>query len=113
MPATRRDKDALDRHVYIRINTRPRNIDMSHFKTSEQTVQAWGNGLGIRVTAAVAKAARLSRGSAVVVEVVEDGLLIRPVGLNRLTLAQKLAAYDPVLHGGEAMADGPVGVEAP
>ena len=28
----------------------------------EQTVQEWGNGLGVRITAAVAKAAKFARG---------------------------------------------------
>jgi antitoxin MazE len=30
--------------------------------------------------------------------------LIKPVGEPKLTLAQKLAAFDPARHGGEAMA---------
>lgn len=30
---------------------------------------------------------------------------------SRLALAEKLKLYDPVVHGGELMADGPVGHE--
>ncbi len=36
---------------------------------------------------------------------------MRTRGQPRLTLAQKLKALDPVLHGGEAMAAGRVGAE--
>ena len=77
----------------------------------EQTVQAWGNGLGLRITAAVAKAARFAIGSPVTIEVVDGGLLIRAAGQPKLTLAQKLKAFDPAIHGGEAMASGRIGAE--
>jgi antitoxin MazE len=78
----------------------------------EQTVQEWGNGLGVRITSAVAKAAKFSRGLPVTVEVVEEGILVRPAASKpKLTLAQKLKAFDPAVHGGESMADGRVGEE--
>lgn len=78
---------------------------------AEQTVQVWGNGLGVRITAPVARAARFSRGLPVVIEVVEAGVLVRAAGRPKLTLAQKLKAFDPAVHGGEAMADGRRGAE--
>lgn len=78
----------------------------------DMTVQAWGNGLGVRITLPVARAARLERGTPITVEVVEGGVFLRPAGKPRLTLAQKLKAYDPSLHGrGELMATGRVGAE--
>ena len=77
----------------------------------EQTVQEWGNGLGVRITAPVAKAARFARGLPITVEVVEGGVLVRAAGKPKLTLAQKLKAFDPKVHGGEAMAGGRVGRE--
>lgn len=77
----------------------------------EQTVQEWGNGLGVRITASVAKAAHIVRGQPVTVEVVKEGILVRPAGKPKLTLAQKLKAFDPKVHGGEVMADGRVGAE--
>ena len=76
-----------------------------------QKVQEWGNGLGVRITAPVAKAARFARGTPVSVEVVEDGVLLRVVGRPRLTLEQKLNAFDPKLHGGESMISGRTGAE--
>jgi hypothetical protein len=31
----------------------------------------------------------------------DSNVLVRPIGEPKLTLAQKLAAFDPTLHGGE------------
>lgn len=78
----------------------------------EQTVQEWGNGLGVRITAPVARAARVARGTPVIVEVVEGGFFVRVGGRPKLSLAQKLQAFNPEKHGGEAMPWAPVGVEA-
>ncbi len=77
----------------------------------EQTIQEWGNGLGVRITAPIAKAARFVRGLPITVEIVEEGVLLRPAGRPRFTLAQKLKAFDPARHGGEVLASSPVGVE--
>ena len=77
----------------------------------EQTVQEWGNGLAVRITAPVAKAARFTRGLQIKVEVVEGGVFLRTTGKPKLTLAQKLKAFDPTIHGGEVMATGRVGAE--
>ena len=77
----------------------------------EQTVQEWGNGLAVRITSPVAKAARFTHGLPIKVEVVEGGVFLRAAGAPKLTLAQKLKAFDPSLHGGEVMATGRVGAE--
>jgi antitoxin MazE len=78
----------------------------------EQTVQEWGNGLGVRITASVAKAAKFARGLPVTVEVVEEGILVRPAASRpKLSLAQKLKVFDPAIHGGEVIMDGRVGSE--
>ncbi len=77
----------------------------------EQTLQEWGNGLGVRITAPVAKAARFARGLPITVEVVEGGVFLRAAGKPKLTLAQKLKAFDPKIHGGEAMVSGRIGAE--
>jgi antitoxin MazE len=84
---------------------------MSASVTANQTIQEWGNGLAVRITSPVAKAARFTVGLPVVVEVVQEGILLRAVGKPKLTLAQKLKAFDPAVHGGEAMASGLVGAE--
>ena len=78
---------------------------------AEQIVQEWGNGLGVRITAPIAKAAHVTRGTPIKVEVVEGGFFVRVSGKPKLSLAQKLKQFDPQLHGGEAMSSGLVGKE--
>ena len=74
-------------------------------------IKRWGNNLGVRLPAAVARAAHLRVDQRVRVSV-EDGLIvIRPETEAPLTLEQRLAQFDPERHGGEAMAAKPVGAE--
>ena len=84
---------------------------MTAIVSVEQTVQEWGNGLAVRITAPVAKAARFTRGQPIREEVVEGGVFLRSTGKPKLTLAQKFKAFDPTIHGGEVMATGRVGAE--
>jgi len=77
----------------------------------EQTVQEWGNGLGVRITSPVAKAAHFTQGVPISVEVVKNGVLLRIVGKPKLSLSQKLKAFDPEQHGGEVMASKSIGKE--
>lgn len=79
--------------------------------SAEQTVQEWGNGLGVRITAPIAKAAHVARGTPITVEVVEGGFFVRVSGKPKLSLAQKLKQFDPQVHGGEVMPSGLVGKE--
>ena len=67
-------------------------------------IKRWGNNLGVRLPAAVARAARLRVDQRVRVSVEGDQVVIAPVDAARLTLAQRLAAFDPHRHGGERMA---------
>lgn len=79
---------------------------------AELKVQNWGNNLAVRIPSAVAKAARLASGQQVVVEVVDGNVVVKPQGrAPRTTLAQKLKAFDPRLHGGELTGDAPTGKE--
>jgi len=80
-------------------------------KTASLTVQQWGNSLAVRIPAAVARSARFVVGQPVELSVGEDGVLVKRAGKPKLTLAQKLAAFDPTRHSGEAMAVPPVGRE--
>jgi antitoxin MazE len=51
-------------------------------------------------------------GQPVEVSAEESNVLVRAIGTPKLTLAQKLAAFDPARHGGEAMATVAIGNEA-
>ena len=77
----------------------------------EQIIQEWGNGLGVRITSPIAKAAHFSQGVPISVEVVKNGVLLRVVGKPKLSLSQKLKAFDPEQHGGEIMNSAPIGKE--
>ncbi len=81
-------------------------------KTATLTLQQWGNSLAVRIPAAVARSARFKVGQPVEVSAQDSIVLVTAIGEPRLSLAQKLAAFDPARHGGEAMATGRVGKEA-
>ena len=66
-------------------------------------IKQWGNNLGVRLPAAVAREARLHVDQRVRVTVQGDQVVITPVDVSRLTLEQRLAVYDPKRHGGEQM----------
>jgi antitoxin MazE len=80
-------------------------------KSATLTVQQWGNSLAVRIPAAVARSARFRVGQPVEVSAQDSNILVKALGEPRLTLAQKLAAFDPDLHSGEVMATGPIGNE--
>lgn len=46
-------------------------------KTFEATIQPWGNSMGLRLTRAVRELAQLEAGSSVILEVTDEGVLIR------------------------------------
>lgn len=80
-------------------------------KTATLTLQQWGNSLAVRIPAAVARSARFKVGQPVEVSAQDSNVLVKAVGEPKLTLAQKLAAFDPIRHGGEVMVTGAVGKE--
>jgi antitoxin MazE len=80
-------------------------------KSAILTIQQWGNSLAVRIPAAVARSARFSVGQPVEVSAQDSNVLVKAIGHPRLTLAQRLAAFDPALHAGEAMAYRPIGRE--
>ena len=81
-------------------------------KSATLTVQQWGNSLAVRIPAAVARSARFRVGQPVEVSAQDSSVLVKALGEPKLTLAQKLAAFDPALHSGEVIATRPVGNEA-
>jgi len=80
-------------------------------KTPTRTVQQWGNSLAVRIPAKVARSARCKVGQRVEVSSQDCSVLARAIGEPKLSLAQKLAAFDPDRHGGEIMATRRVGRE--
>jgi antitoxin MazE len=74
-------------------------------------IKQWGNNLGVRLPAAVARAAHLHVDQRVRISVEDGTIVIRPVGEVAQTLEQRLARFDPVRHGGEVMRSLALGAE--
>jgi antitoxin MazE len=75
-------------------------------------IKAWGNNLGVRLPAAVARAAHLRVNQRVHITVEDGRVVITPQAGKPLSLADRLALFDPAVHGGEAMVTTPIGREA-
>jgi antitoxin MazE len=73
-------------------------------------VKPWGNGLGVRLTKPVAEAAGVTANAEVSITA-QPGRIIVQIKQKRRSLGELLAAFDPVRHGGEALAFKPAGKE--
>jgi len=74
-------------------------------------IKQWGNNLGVRLPAAVARAARLHVDQRVRISVEDRTIVIRPVEEAEPTLDERLARFDRARHGGEVMRAETVGAE--
>lgn len=74
-------------------------------------IKRWGNSLGVRLPAAVARAAHLHADQRVRLSLEDGFIVIRPQQGAPLSLDQRLARYDPARHGGEVMASERLGAE--
>ena len=74
-------------------------------------IKHWGNNLGVRLPAAVAREAHLHADQRVRVSVEDGRVVITPLAEAPLSLEQRLARFDPLRHGGEVMASDTLGAE--
>jgi antitoxin MazE len=74
-------------------------------------IKQWGNSLGVRLPAALARAAHLHVDQRVRISVEDRTIVIRPEENAELSLDQRLARFDPARHGGEVMQSKSVGAE--
>ncbi len=81
------------------------------YKTTTVTVQKWGNSLAVRIPAAMARSADFHLGTLVEIEAHDGTVLIKATGRRKLTLNERLAAFDLEKHGGETMVVQPIGLE--
>jgi antitoxin MazE len=79
--------------------------------TSILSISPWGNSHGIRLSRGLMQAMGIEPGAKLQARVTGAGKLEIVAKSRRLSLAAKLKAFDPAVHGGELMADEPVGVE--
>lgn len=67
-------------------------------------IKQWGNNLGVRLPAAIAREAHVHADQQVKLTVFGGQIIITPVQDKPLTLEQRLQQFDPARHGGEMMA---------
>ncbi|WP_295553068.1 hypothetical protein [Limnohabitans sp. Rim8] len=80
-------------------------------KTTALTISTWGNSHGIRLSRELMQSLGITPGTPLLATVVAKGCLELRAVPQRPSLQDKLAAFDPQVHGGEVMPDGPQGVE--
>ena len=80
-------------------------------KTTPLTISAWGNSHGIRLSRELMSALGITPDTPLEATVLDKGRLEVRAVRSRPSLADKLAAFDPVVHGGEVMQDAPRGAE--
>ncbi|MDQ7057353.1 MAG: AbrB/MazE/SpoVT family DNA-binding domain-containing protein [Ghiorsea sp.] len=67
-------------------------------------IKKWGNSLGVRLPAVIAREAHLHSDQKVKVSVIGDKVIITPVEQASLTLEQRLEKFDRTArYGGEVM----------
>ena len=74
-------------------------------------IKKWGNSLGVRIPAVIAREARLKENQKVRIETDGDQVTIRAADDNLLSLEQRLEIFDKEKLGGEIMATQSVGAE--
>ena len=74
-------------------------------------IKHWGNSLGVRLPAAVAREARLDADQQVRITVEDGRVVITPLVHQKLSLEDRLKRFDPQRHGSEAMASPAMGAE--
>ena len=79
-------------------------------KTAVLTISAWGNSHAIRISRELMLAMDVTPDTPLEATVSKGCLVVR-AAKQRPGLAEKLAAFDPQLHGGELMQDAPQGAE--
>lgn len=71
--------------------------------TAVLDIKYWGNSLGLRLPAKIARAAHLRANQQVRIQVEDGRVIIEPVLDAEPGLAERLSQFDPERHGGEAM----------
>jgi len=75
------------------------------------SVQKWGNSLAVRIPASIAHRAHIGLGSKIEISLVDDHITLKSIESKTVTLEQRLAQFDPKIHGGEVMQVDVIGLE--
>jgi antitoxin MazE len=84
---------------------------LTNMNDATLSITPWGNSHGIRLSRDLMQSMGITPDTPLEAHVIAKGRLELRAKTTKLTLAQKLKAYDPALHGGELMADSAVGAE--
>lgn len=79
--------------------------------TATLSISPWGNSHGIRFSQELMQAMGITPEVKLEARVTGKGRLELRAKAQRRSMAAKLKAFDPAIHGGELMADVPVGAE--
>jgi antitoxin MazE len=71
--------------------------------TLSLNIKQWGNSLGVRLPAAIAKAVGLQADQCVQIAVKGQSVVITPCKHETMTLEERLSRFDPDKHGAEVM----------
>jgi len=74
-------------------------------------IKKWGNSLGVRIPATIARQARFKENQRVRIEVEGDRVTITPANADFMTLEERLNVFDPNQQGGEVMVSKSIGAE--
>jgi len=74
-------------------------------------IKKWGNSLGVRIPATIARQARFKENQRVRIEVEGDRVTITPAHADFMTLEERLNVFDPNQQGGEVMVSKSIGAE--
>lgn len=66
-------------------------------------IKKWGNSLGVRLPAVIAREAHLHTNQSVKISVINKQVVITPILDESLTLEQRLESFNIIRHGGESM----------
>jgi antitoxin MazE len=78
---------------------------------AQLNIKKWGNSLGVRLPVMVVRAAGLQDDQRVSLSVENGKVVITPLTDEPLSLAERLARFDPDRHGGEVMTTDRIGAE--
>ena len=74
-------------------------------------IKKWGNSLGVRIPATIARQARFKENQRVRIEVEGDRVTITSANADFMTLKERLNVFDPNQQGGEVMVSKSIGAE--
>jgi len=69
--------------------------------TEHQRIERWGKGLGLRLPPQISQTLGLQVDQRVSISIESQSIIITPYEPAPLSLADRLAQFDPARHGGE------------